>query len=348
MAVVASDHFIGPHRLSSCRRTCVTNFEFRRALGVALLFTSSAAEAYASGPQLQRNRAVFRITLLGTGNPRPSLDRFGPSTLVEAGDERVVIDAGRGTTERLFQIDGGPLLRSVETVVLTHLHSDHVVGLPDLWLTGWLFGRASTLRIVGPPGTVEMIAHLQRAFAFDVEIRSKDEGLRSDGANMQARNAPPGIVYERRGLKVTGFMVDHGPVRPAFGYRIDFDGRSVVLSGDTRVTDAVIEHARGADVLVHEVVSPEVERRRSALVDRRAVERVLAHHTSPEECGRIFAKVRPRLAVYSHIVPSPTTADDLIGPTRQFYDGPLAVGHDLMMITISDRIDVTTRAGTYR
>lgn len=293
-------------------------------------------------------RPLFRVTLLGTGNPRPSLDRFGPATLVEAGDLRVLVDVGRGATERLFQIDGGPLLRGTSTVLLTHLHSDHVVGLPDLWLTGWLFGRAAPLEILGPAGTAEMTEGLQRAFAFDVGIRASDEGLPAAGAHIDARDVPPGVVFKRGSLAVTAFAVDHGPVRPSFGYRFDFDGRSLVLSGDTTAIGSLVEHARGADVLIHEVVSPEVERRRAAMVDPKAIERVVARHATPEACGRLFAEIRPRLAVYSHIVPSVTTADDLVGPTRRYYDGPLEVGHDLMMITIGGRIDVETRAGEAR
>src|SRR5262249_42066692 len=150
------------------------------------------------------------------------------------------------------------------------------------------------------------------------------------------------------GVTIRAFAVDHGPVRPAFGYRIDFDGRSAVFSGDTRASEEVVRQAEGVDLLVHEVASPEVERRRAAMIDPKAIERVLAHHTTPEECGRLFAKAPPRLAVYSHIVPSPASADDLIEPTRRFYDGPLEVGHDLMTITIGDRIEVGTRAGDAR
>jgi ribonuclease Z len=308
-----------------------------------------ATQANGSGSTAVRTApGDFAITLLGTGNPRPSLDRFGPCTLVEAGGVRFLVDAGRGTTERLFQIDGGPLLRGTDRVFLTHLHSDHVVGLADLWLTGWLFGRQTPLLLAGPAGTADLALHLERAFAFDVRVRSADEGLPEQAARFRARDLEPGLVLDQDGVRVTAFAVDHGPVRPAFGYRIEFGGRTVVLSGDTRATDAIVEQSRGVDVLVHEVISPEVERRRAALLDPKAIERVLARHASPEECGRIFARARPRLAVYSHIVPSPATAADLEPPTRRFYDGPLAVGHDLMTITIGDSIEITTRDGSAR
>ncbi len=287
---------------------------------------------------------VLQVTLLGTGNPRPSLDRFGPSILVEAGPHRLLIDAGRGATQRLFQIGARDALVGVDMVLLTHLHSDHVVGLPDLWLTSWVFGRAKPLQVIGPAGTAEMAGHLEQAFAWDVAMRSSDELFPRDGVRLAARNVQPGVVIEREGLRITAFAVDHGGVTaPAFGYRVDYQGRSAIFSGDTVLSEALVEHARGVDVLVHEVISPEVELRRAQVPDPEAVKRILAHHTSPEQAGTLFSRIKPRLAVYSHIVPSPATAEDLVGPTRRTYTGPLAVGYDLMTIVIGETIDVHPR-----
>jgi ribonuclease Z len=314
--------------------------------GVAVLALFMLAHPGAAGPVAPE--PLFRVTLLGTGNPRPSIDRFGPAILVEAGGTRLLFDCGRGTTQRLFQIEGAPLLRSIDAVFLTHLHSDHVVGLPDLWLTGWLFGRHWPLALFGPKGTAEMAAHLTAAFDFDLKMRQQDEGLPPNGSRLKSKDGSPGLLFQKDGLSVVAFAVDHGPVRPAFGYRIDFAGRTVVLSGDTRPTDAVAAQAKGADLLVHEVIAPDAERRLAALDDPKAIEKILARHATPEDCGRLFAKARPRLAVYSHIVPSPATDADLIPPTRKFYDGPLEVGHDLMAITLGAKIEVTTLPGLQR
>jgi ribonuclease Z len=256
----------------------------------------------------------------------------------------LLVDAGRGNTIRLFEIGGAGLLSGITAVLLTHLHSDHVVGLPDLWLTGWIFGRRSALEVIGPPGTTELSAGLERAYAFDVRMRRDvDERLPAGGAELRARDAEPGLVLDRNGVRVVAFAVDHRPVTPAYGYRVEYAGRSVVFSGDTRYSEAVVAAARGADVLIHEVISPDVERRRAAMTDPNAIERVIARHTTPEEAGRIFSAARPRLAVYSHIVPSPTTADDLVRPTRRTYDGPLEIGADLLRITIGERITVDRR-----
>ena len=309
----------------------------RRALLTILLPALVAATATA------QPAATLQITLLGTGNPRPNLERFGPSILIEAGGQRLLVDAGRGAAQRLFEIGQRPSLIGLDAVLLTHLHSDHTVGLPDLWLTSWLFGRARPLPLIGPAGTSQMAAHLTQAYAWDIATRLKDERLPSDGVRFEARDIAPGVVWDREGLKVTAFTVDHGEVAaPALGYRVDFQGRSAVLSGDLRYDERILTHARGVDVFVLEVMSPEVEARRGQ-VDPAAMASVLRRHISPDQAGTLFTKAAPRLAVFSHIVPSPATADDLVPVTRKTYAGPLAVGYDLMTIVIGATVDVFPR-----
>jgi ribonuclease Z len=304
--------------------------------GLTLLPAPAALDAQAA--------ASLQITLLGTGNPRPTPERYGPAILIEAGPRAVLIDAGRGSTQRLFEIGQRALLTRVDAVFFSHLHSDHVVGLPDLFLTAWIFGRTTPHLIVGPPGTVDMCRHLEQAFAFDRRVRAADEGFPAAGATLAATDAAPGVVFDRDGLRVTAFAVDHGQAAtPAYGYRVDYQGRSAAFSGDTRFYEPLIEHARGVDVLVHEVISPEVEMRRAQVQGAAAIERIVARHAGPEQVGTVFARVKPKLGVYSHIVPSPATADDLIAPTRRTYDGPLAVGYDLMTIVIGAAVEVFPR-----
>ncbi len=314
----------------------------RGAVPALLLLAASAHPLVAAEPAAPV--APLRITLLGTGNPRPSKARSGPAILVEAGPTKLLVDAGRGAAERLYSIGGRDLLSGIDVVLLTHLHSDHVVGLPDLWLTGWLFGRKAPLRVEGPTGTAALAANLEKAYAFDVETRrDKDERLPGAGAVIDAKDLAPEAVVEFGGVKITAFAVDHGPVKPAYGYRIDTAGKSVVLSGDTRFSENLIAHAKGCDVLIHEVVAVDVEWRLSLARDPAVTQRIIDHHTTPEDAGRVFAAVKPRLAVYSHIVPSPTTAKDLEAPTRKTYSGPLVVGEDLMVITVGSTVEVGKR-----
>jgi len=280
---------------------------------------------------------ALKVTLLGTGNPRPSVDRFGPSILVEAGKEALLFDCGRGATIRLSQ--AGVPFSSVSALFLTHLHSDHVVGLPDLWLTGWIMGRHVPLRVWGPAGTADMLRHLEQAYAFDVHVRRDvDERLPAEGAVLTGKDIDEGVVYEKNGVKVTAFAVDHGLVKPALGFRIDYQGHSVVLSGDTRPSENLVKFAQGTDVLVHEVLDPEAfgEVGNSLTPEQQA--RVREHHTTPEEAGKVFTKVQPKLAVYSHIVPP--NVPDVVPHTRKTYSGPLEVGEDLMTIEIGDQIRV--------
>ena len=300
----------------------------------------SAADAPKTPPPL-------RVTLLGTGNPRPVPERYGPSILVEAATTpptRIIVDAGRGATERLFSLGGRELLSGVDLVLLTHLHSDHVVGLPDLWLTGWLFGRSKPFAVKGPEGTAALMGHLEKAYEFDVKTRRDvDERIPGAGVAVDAHDVAVDVSFDVSGVKVTPFLVDHGPVKPAYGYRIDYAGKSIVFSGDTRYSENLIAHARGCDVLVHEVMAPDVERRVNAMRDPVVVQRIIDHHTTPEDAGRVFAAVKPRLAVYSHIGPSATTARDLEGPTRKTYAGPLLVGEDLTVFDVGETVVVRGR-----
>jgi ribonuclease Z len=290
--------------------------------------------------------AGIKVTLLGTGNPIPSIERFGPSTLVEAGKERLLFDCGRGASQRLWQ--RGIPLSAISMLFLTHLHSDHIVGILDLWLTGWLptpFGRRSDpFRIKGPTGTNEMMSHLQMAYRVDINFRNKDEKLPLRGVEVLAEDITEGEVYQQNGVKVTAFSVDHGAMlKPALGYRIDYEGRSIIISGDTRPSENLVRFAAHADLVVHEVAMAQED----LLAESEAARRIIAHHTTPDQAGRLFSRIAPRLAVYSHIVllttepaiPPPTIAQ-LIAATRKTYSGPLEVGEDLMSIEIGTTLEV--------
>jgi ribonuclease Z len=280
----------------------------------------------------------IRVTLLGTGVPTPVMERFGPATLVEAGGEILLFDAGRGVLQRLFQLQKP--LKEMRAVFLTHLHSDHIVGLPDLWLTGWLTGRPEApLHVWGPRGTRAMMTYLDLAFQYDIRIRLYDDRTPPEGVVVLAEDIAEGLIFERNGVRVTAIEVDHSPIQPSFGYRIDYAGRAVVISGDTRFSEHLIQQAQGADVIIHEIIAAGLMRARTG-ANPASLEAVIAHHTTPEQAGEVFARVRPRLAVYTHIIPVTATADDLVPPTRQTYTGPLEVGEDLMVIDIGDEVTV--------
>lgn len=290
----------------------------------------------------------FRVTLLGTGVPIPRPDRFGPSTLIEAGDHTLLIDAGRGATMRLFQL-GVPIGR-IDALLLTHFHSDHTVGIPDLWLTGWLssyFGnRQRSFNVVGPTGTKMLMHHLEAAYAHDIEIRVEDEKLAREHVAITVKEfSEDGVVYQAGDLRVIAFAVDHGDaIKPAYGYRVEYHGRVAVVSGDTRYNANVLRYGKGADLLVHEVAMV-----RPKLLGEADIQRIVNHHTSPQEAGRVFAQTKPKLAAFTHLVMlasetvTAPTVDELIAATRETYAGPLEVGEDLMSFEIGDTVSVRRR-----
>ena len=216
----------------------------RKGIGVGLLGLA---------PTLAPAQSL-KVFLLGTGNPQPQIERFSAGILVEAGARKMLFDSGRGGTIRLAQL--GIALGDVNPLFLTHLHSDHVVGIPDLWLTGWLRGREIPLQVFGPRGTENMMANLDKAFEADIRIRLSSGARSLEGVVILARDIGEGVVYEKGGVKVTAFEVNHGRTKPAFGYRIDYAGRSVILSGDTSPSENLIRFAQGADLLIHEVSLP--------------------------------------------------------------------------------------------
>lgn len=308
---------------------------FALTIIVSLFVFTSFGQIKQNKDSIPVNTPAIKVTLLGTGTPQPTMERFGYSTLVEAGSEILLFDAGRGCLQRMRQLNIA--YDKISALFLTHLHSDHVVGLPDLWLTGWLVSkRVKPLNVFGPTGTSEMLNHLRKAFAFDIRMRVEDDKRVEEGSKFLVEEIQQGVIYEKNGVKVTAFEVDHFPIVPAFGYRIEYNGHSVVLSGDTRYSENVIKFAKGADLLIHEVaIAPD------SLSKSDPQYNILMHHTTPEQAAKVFNAVHPKLAVYSHIVKiQGRTEEDIIKKTKAIYSGEAIMGEDLMSFSISDTISV--------
>ncbi|MBT6093823.1 MAG: MBL fold metallo-hydrolase [Rhodospirillaceae bacterium] len=307
---------------------------------VAIIFVIALAITAISDAKAKLNaKADFQVVLLGVGTPVPFMHRFGPATLVVAGGKYLLFDAGRGVTQRLWQ-DKIPFGR-IDHLFLTHLHSDHVVGIPDLLLTGWLTSpfarRKGNFVVSGPAGTADMMKYLTMAYAWDIETRIKDQGLKRAGVTSKATDIGPGVVYDQDGVKVTAIAVNHGEkIQPALGYRIDYDGRSVVISGDTKYHEPLAAFAKGADLFVHAVAAAKPE----LIASAKFWQVILDHHTSPEDVGRIFDAAKPKMAAFYHLVTltngkiKPPSVADLVKRTRTTYKGPLTPGADRLRFEI--------------
>jgi ribonuclease Z len=225
------------------------------AAATAALFFSAAMCCTSAGA-LDRKTPDIIVTLLGTGSPIPEpgrlmpvspQDRMNAATLVHAGEEILLFDAGRGVVQRLSQ--AGVKGSDITSVFLTHFHSDHIVDLPDLWLTSRLTlawgSRTKPMEIVGPVGTKQHVGNLSKAYAPDIAARPDQPQIELAGRDFDQ----DGVVFDRNGVKVTAFTVDHGPAKPAVGYRIDYKGRSVLISGDTRKHENVVKYGAGVDLL---------------------------------------------------------------------------------------------------
>ncbi len=256
---------------------------------------------------------------------------------IEAGGQRLLFDAGRGVVQRLYESRVNP--RDITKIFLTHLHNDHIEGLPTLWITPWfLLGRDKPLEVWGPPGTMKMIAGMRSMFS-DVEKRGGVNGFNKiEYMDIKAEEIKDGLIYDRGGMKVSAFKVSHGDGDPAVGYKIEYNGRVVVLSGDTVYSPNVVEAAKGADLLVHNVVGfsdawvarPGAEKHRAAVASKLA---------SPEQVARVFSEAKPRLAAISHIVKkdlSGKAGDDFIVAQirKDGYTGPMLMGEDRTVIDI--------------
>jgi ribonuclease Z len=289
----------------------------------------------------------MKLTLLGTGTPIPDPARRGPSQVIDVGGGLVLIDAGSGVVQRLVEagyadLSDGRLRPPIARIALTHLHSDHVLGLADLLWSGWVMRWwDEPPPIAGPPGTAALVEGLLSAFAYDIGVRTRGERLRRDWLAPRVEEIDEGWRCEGDGWRLHGFRVEHEPVDQAFGYRIDGDGGAFVVSGDTRPSENLIRQAQGADLLVHEVywrTGALRLRERAAGADelarRLTIER---YHTSSEELGRVAADADVRALVLSHILFRGGAPADLERDIAETYRGAVTTGADLMAFAVGRR-----------
>ena len=281
---------------------------------------------------------TIKVTLLGTAGPEYFPDRLGISTLVEANGQKLLFDVGRAANQRLYESGVNP--KDITSIFLTHLHNDHYEGLPDLWMTPWfLLGRDHGFELWGPEGTAEMVEGMRGMFGHDLEHRVNQFNL-IENLDINIHPLKEGVVFDEDGVQVTAFPVEHADGNPAYGYRVDFAGHSVVMSGDTTLNENVVKYGEGADLIIHNVIA--FSERLSQLPEMQGV---LAKLTTPEQAAEVFKRTSPKMAVYSHIVTKELQGErgmeEIMARTRAAgYEGPLTMGEDRMPIVVGDAVEV--------
>lgn len=283
-----------------------------------------------TSPCTEAQRAEGCFIVLGTGIPVPDPARHGSAYALVIGSRTFLFDAGAGVMRRVAA--AGLPIDGFTAAFLTHLHSDHTLGLPDVLLTTWTMGRRGPFPLVGPPGTEAMVGHLLAAWQEDVHVRLTGlERGQPAGPGVSVQETRGGVVYDSAGVRITAIPVPHGELELSFAFRIETPSRVIVLSGDTAPSEAVEAAARGADLLVHEGY-PEVRLRAE---NRPGGEHWPAYmravHTSDVEIGQLAARAGVRHLVLSHFIwMGGTPADAIAGVRRGGFTGPVTVAEDLM------------------
>jgi ribonuclease BN (tRNA processing enzyme) len=271
-----------------------------------------------------------QLVVLGTGTPNADPERSGPAVAIVVNGSAYLVDAGPGIVRRAAAAKalgvGALSMPNLTRVFLTHLHSDHTVGLPDLMLSPWVLERTKPLQVYGPPGTAAMVHHLAAAYAEDIRIRLYGgEPSNKTGYHTIAHEIRPGVVYQDSNVTVRAFAVEHGTWPHAYGYRFETRDRVIVVSGDTRASQQVARACNGCDVLLHEVYSDAGFKTRPPEWQRYHA----AFHTSASEVGRIATAAHPKLLVLYHQLYWGSTDDDIVREVKSAYSGAVVSAKDL-------------------
>ena len=278
----------------------------------------------------------MELHLLGTGCPAVDTSRYGPASLICANNgARVLVDCGSGVTQRL--LSAGTPGSKIDLLLLTHLHSDHVVDIFQFVISSWHQGRAHGHQIVGPAGTQEFVGNLLEVWRPELEGRVRHERRPSvEGLDVEITEIGHGASMDIGDMTIDAFEVDHRPMAPAFGYSFKEGDEHLVLSGDTGPCDTLIEAAMGCDVLVHDVLLKHEMEPSEGVRTQETIDQVASYHATADQVGGIATKAQAGCLILTHFVPPRFDADRLIEMVKKDYDGPVICGEDLLRVDISD------------
>jgi len=305
------------------------------ATAIALPFAGSAWCQNSSAARPDTRQTTF-VVFLGTGTPGPTPDRQGPSLAVVAGDKAYLVDVGVGVVRQAnaAYMNGVQALspRGLGIAFVTHLHSDHTIGLPDLILTPWVMGRTAPLELYGPPGISAMAENILKAYAEDIHIRTTGlEQANLTGYKVNAHEIQPGVAFQDANVKVTAFAVRHGSWPLALGYRFDADGKSIVVSGDTAPAESVVQACNGCDLLIHEVY---IGLPNNAVnTPDHWTQYMAAFHTSAVQLADVATRAHAKTLAATHLAyMGGANEADLVAALKKGYGGTVVVAHDLQVV----------------
>lgn len=284
-------------------------------------------------PQLlNAQTSVTKIAILGSGNPNPDPEHSGCSIAIIVNDQSYIIDFGPGLVREAAALSksyGGTLealnAKNLKTAFLTHLHSDHTTGYPDLILTPWVLGREVPLEVYGPEGIKNMTSHILEAYEEDIRYRLYGlEPANNKGWRVNAHEIDEGLIYTDEYVKVEAFKVEHGSWPNAFGFRFTTPDKVIVISGDTRPCDNILKHAQGADILIHEIYSKSGYDKKNDFWKKYHA----MNHTSTFELAEMAKKAEPGLIILYHTLYWGASDQDLLDEIATIYKGKVAVGLD--------------------
>lgn len=274
----------------------------------------------------------IRVIVLGSGSgAQLAGDRAGSAVLVEAGRDVLLFDCGRGVAQRVWQ--SGLVLADVTRVFLTHLHADATLGCADLWWSGWVRGRDEPLRVTGPQGTEAMMEHLRKAYGADVASRGTST---AEAAGIEVSEIAENIVHESDAVRVTAFVVEHGPIGQAYGYRIESGRHAVVITGGARYSENLVENAKRASVLIHDTLAVD----KDLLEVSPALQRERATRSSPDDAARVLRSAKPVLGILSPIELIQVSEDDVTRTVRRQYAGMVEIGRDFLVVEMQNEIQL--------
>ncbi|MBC8180392.1 MBL fold metallo-hydrolase [candidate division KSB1 bacterium] len=308
-------------------------FYMRKLQPIFLIILISFSNQYLFAQENSTTSEVTKVILLGTGTPNPDPKHSGCSVAIVVNDVPYIVDFGPGVVRQAAALSlryGGEIealnVKNIKRAFLTHLHSDHTVGYPDLIFTPWVMGRDEPLQVYGPEGIVEMTDNILKAYQEDIKYRLYGlEPANNQGWRVNAHEIQQGKIYQDKNVTVEAFHVKHGSWPNAFGFRFTTPDKVIVISGDTRPCENIIKFSQGVDILIHEVYCKKMYDKKNEFWKKYHAK----NHTSTYELAEIANKTKPGLIILYHILFWGATENDLLEEIAEKYDGKVVVGIDL-------------------